>query len=273
MMDLVIEEIKTQFQGEKGHNKLSEIPFSRLLEPVGGMRGSLDCKINCQVGSLFKPPSPLQSLRVLDVLTFSAQTYKLFLPDSEQTASTVSNLPLFGLDTSVDKNYPQPQVSSFITSHCVLSPPLVVTNVSRGASLVNSSCLIKSSIEIERALLSDLNGFHFQQSISLTGKLLFFDLLTHNGVFNSNRQLVSAGRNVSKMESPRSSMVMSLPAAEKYFSILLLPNQFEEDILIRSVSAHIFGSIQLMFFSIKDSLLVPRGLFIALNRWAHKPGI
>ena len=105
MMDLIIEEIKTQFQGEKGHNKSSKIPFSRLLEPVGGMRGSLDCKIIYQVGSLFKPPSPLQSLRVLDVLTFSAQTYKLLLSDSEQTASTVSNHPLFGLDTSMDKNH------------------------------------------------------------------------------------------------------------------------------------------------------------------------
>ena len=79
----VIEEIKTQLEGEKVLNKLSKVLFSRLLEPAGGMRGSLYGKINCQVGSLFKPLSPLQSQRVLDVLTFAAQTYKLWLSANE----------------------------------------------------------------------------------------------------------------------------------------------------------------------------------------------
>ena len=47
-------------------------------------------------------------------------------------------------------------------------------------------------------------------------------------------------------------MVISLRAAVKYLSILWFPNQFKEIIFIRSVSA-------------QDSLLAPRGLFIALN--------
>ena len=232
----VIEEIKTQLEGEKVLNKSSKDLFSRLLEPAGGMRGSLYGKINGQVGSLFKPLSPLQSQRVinsvLDVLTFAAQTYKVWLSANEQIASTGSNLPL--------------------------------------------SVLI-SSVEIKRAFLSALNVLHFKQIISLTGKLLIFGLLTHNGVFNSNKQLASAGRNVSKMESPWSnlplSVLMSLPAAEIHFAILLLSNQFDEDILIRSFSAHIFGPIQLMFSSIKDNLLVLRGLLDVLNRWVPEPGI